>query len=310
MGFRLRDDETLGEGVRRICCEQIESAIAASKTQRDGKCSPVHETRKHLKKARAALRLVADKVDGHLYKREHRRLRNVARLISDIRDAEVRLETVKQLRVITSGQRNRHFDETEELLTFELDSFLAAFPDWQTEAETKLASARDGIAEWRLRELTQKQICRRLRKAYKGGRDALRCAKRDQTSEAFHALRKRAKELWYQLEILRPLHPTIFQSLRDDLQPIGERLGHTHDLSFVAERLDSLMGVGRGKRGRRALQSLIDSREKDLLRTAVALAERYYAERPKDFSARVADYFEEWERAKLRRSADIVAAAA
>src|SRR4051812_36564635 len=110
MAFRLRDDETLGDGVRRICCEQIEGAIAASKTRRSRKTSPVHETRKHLKKAGAALRLASGQVQRGEFKREHRRLRNVARLISDIRDAEVRLATVKQLRAIMPARGNRQFD--------------------------------------------------------------------------------------------------------------------------------------------------------------------------------------------------------
>ncbi|MBA3881701.1 MAG: CHAD domain-containing protein [Chthoniobacterales bacterium] len=310
MGFKLREDETLGEGVRRICCEEIEGAITASKTRRNGKASPVHETRKHLKRARAALRLVAGKVERDVFKREHHRLRNVARVISDIRDAEVRLETVKQLRAITSGRGDRQLDETEELLAFELDSFLAAFSDWHTEAASKLARSQAGIGEWRLRELDRKHICNRLRKAYKEGRDALDCAKQDGTAESFHTLRKQAKELWYQLQILRPLHPVIFQKMSEDLQTIGERLGHMHDLSFVGERLDTLVGAEGRKRGRRALGALIDSREKDLQRTAVALGERFYAERPKEFAARIAEYFEEWERAKLRRSAELVETAA
>ncbi len=290
MRFRLCVEETLGEGLRRICCEEIGDAIISSKTRRNGRTSPVHETRKHLKKARAALRLVSGLVGRADFKREHRRLRNVARLISDIRDAEVRLETVKQLRLVTPGEGNRHFDETEELLAFELDSFLAAFPDWQTEAESKLTRARDGIAQWRLRELTRKHICQRMKTVYKEARKALVRAKENGDPESFHGVRKPAKELWYQLQILRPLHPAIFKKMSDDLHTLGEQLGHMHDLSFVADRLGTLVGASGRKRGRRALEALIDSREKDLQRTAVALGERFYAERPKEFAARIAEY--------------------
>ncbi|CAN5445595.1 hypothetical protein BH18VER1_BH18VER1_02110 [soil metagenome] len=306
MGFRLREDETLGEGVRRMCCEEIEGAIAASEARRNGKASPVHETRKHLKKARAALRLVSGKVKPSAFKREHRRLRNVARLISDIRDAEVRLATVKQLRAVMPARGNHHFDETEELLAFELDSFLAAFPDWQEEAAGKLARARDAITNWPLRGLDRQHICRRMRTVYKSGRGALACAKREGDSESFHAVRKQAKELWYQLQILRPLHPAIFQEMTEDLDTLGQRLGHMHDLSFVAERLETLTGRGGRQRGQRALEALIDSREKDLQRIAVALGERFYAERPKEFAGRIAEYFEEWENAKLRRTAQVM----
>src|SRR6476659_938000 len=98
MTYTLREDENLGDGIRRICCEQIEGALAASTKEQNDEGSPVHETRKHLKKARAALRLVSGEVERDRFRRENRRLRNVGRLVSEIRDAEVRLQTVKQLR--------------------------------------------------------------------------------------------------------------------------------------------------------------------------------------------------------------------
>ncbi len=309
MAYKLREDETLGEAVRRIVCEQIEGAIGASKAGANGKSSPVHGTRKHLKKARAALRLVAGEVTRDLFKRQHRRLRNVARLISDIRDAEVRLDTVRQLRAVSPETGNRNFEETEELLAFELDSFLEAFSNWQDEAETKLVRARDTIADWSLSNLTRRHICSTLRKTYKEGRRALKRAKETQTADHYHAVRKNAKELWYQLRILRPLHPAIFQQMSDDLKALGEHLGHAHDLSFVAERLNTLAGAFARKRGRRALEALIESRQKDLQRTALALGERFYAERAGEFAVRIAEYFEEWERIKLRRLTQLAVAA-
>ena len=52
MSYELRQDETLGDGLRRIVCKQIEDAICAGKAEQNGRGSPVHETRKHLKKAR------------------------------------------------------------------------------------------------------------------------------------------------------------------------------------------------------------------------------------------------------------------
>ena len=77
MSYTLREDEALGDGIRRICCEQIEGALAASTKETNDRDSPVHETRRHLKKARAALRLVSGEVGRDLFQRENRRLRNV-----------------------------------------------------------------------------------------------------------------------------------------------------------------------------------------------------------------------------------------
>src|SRR6185503_15703876 len=107
----------LGDGLRRIVSRQIENAICASKAKQNGKGSPVHETRKHLKKARAALRLVRGAVKDRAWKRADRCLAEVGEMISDVRDAEVRLETVRQLRSFLRGKK-RSFQETEELLSF------------------------------------------------------------------------------------------------------------------------------------------------------------------------------------------------
>ena len=297
MSYELRQDETVGDGIQRIVCDQIESAIKASKTQQNGKGSPVHETRKHLKKARAALRLVHGEISHGLWKREDKCLRKVGQLISEVRDAEVRLQTVRQLREFARGKK-RSFQETEELLAFELDSFLAAFSEWPDEAKQQLTQTLDRVRHWPLGDLRCEQVRGCVQKTYKRGRQTLKAAIDKPNIERLHTFRKRTKELWYQLRILRPLHPGVFKELNDELKTIGEYLGQVHDLTFVAERLSSI-GTAR-KKADRILNALIDSREKDLESTAIALGERFYAERPRQFARRLARYFSEWETAKVR----------
>ena len=297
MSYELRQDETVGDGIQRIVCHEIEGAIRASDAEQNGKGSPVHETRKHLKKARSALRLAAAEIDPVGWKREDRCLRKVGQLISEVRDAEVRLQTVRQLREFARGKK-RSFRETEELLAFELDSFLAAFSEWPEEAKQQLTQALDRIRAWPLDDLRCKQLRKCVQKTYKRGRKALKAAIEKTSTKNLHTFRKRAKELWYQLRILRPLAPAVFRELNDELRTIGQYLGQVHDLAFVAERVSSI-GSAR-KHGDRILNALIDSRRKDLARTAIALGERFYAERPRQFAQRISQYFSEWELTKVR----------
>lgn len=297
MSYELRQDETVGDGVQRIVCHQIEGAISASGAKQNGKGSPVHETRKHLKKARAALRLAAGEIERDVWKREDRCLRKVGRLISEVRDAEVRLQTVRQLREFAKG-RKRSFRETEELLAFELDNFLAAFSEWPEEAKQRLTQSLDRIRAWPLNDLHCKQLRQCVQTTYRRGRKALEAAVQKTSTKNLHTFRKRAKELWYQLRILRPLAPAVFRELNDELKTIGEYLGQVHDLAFVAERLSSIGSAH--KQGDRILNALVDSRAKELERTAIALGERFYAERPRQFARRISQYFSEWETAKVR----------
>ncbi len=296
MSYELQQDETLGDGIRRIICHQIEGAIRASKAEQNGRGSPVHETRKHLKKARAALRLVSGEMDRDVWKREDRCLGKVSQLISEVRDAEVRLQTVRQLREFARGKR-RSFQETEELLAFELDSFLAAFSEWPQEAEERLTLTLDRIRERPLDDLSCKRLRENVQRAYKRGRKALKTAIKKTSTKNLHTFRKRAKELWSQLRVLRPLAPAVFKELNDELKTIGQYLGQVHDFAFVAERLSS---IGARKQGARILDGLIDSKATELERTAIALGKRFYAERPREFARGISQYFSEWKTARVR----------
>lgn len=164
----------------------------------------------------------------------------------------------------------------------------------------RLTQVLDRVRAWPLEDLDCKQLRRCVQTTYKRGRKALKAAAGKASTKNLHTFRKRAKELWYQLRILWPLAPAVFKELNDELKAIGQYLGQIHDLAFVAERLGS-MGSKR-KHGDRILNALIDSREKELERTAIALGERFYAEAPRQFARRLSQYFSEWELVKVRCS--------
>ena len=298
--YELWRDEPASDGIRRIICYQIQAAIRTSSEKQNGSGSPVHETRRHLKKARSALTFACGEIEQDLWKREDRCLRKVGQLISDVRDAEVRLETVRQLRRYSRG-RKRSFRETEELLAFELDSFLAAFAEWPEEARHRLSQSLDRIRNWPFHKLSCKHLHKCVQKSYKHGRQALKIATRKSSMKRLHAFRKSAKDLSYQLRILRPLAPALFMELKDELRLIGRYLGQVHDLAFVDERLISIGPTS--KHGERVLNALIESREKDLKRTAIALGERFYSERPRRFAKRISRYFSEWEKGETPQPA-------
>src|SRR5215831_14382279 len=150
MSYQLKHRETLGENLRRICRQQIEWAIAVAKGEKKPNDTPVHETRKHLKKTRAALRLVRKEIGRGLFKQQDHCLRDVGRLTSEIRDAEVRLQTVRQLQGITQRLGRSRFAKLESVLALELENFMAAFAEWQTQAVPMLERAHAKIDCWPL----------------------------------------------------------------------------------------------------------------------------------------------------------------
>jgi CHAD domain-containing protein len=296
MSFQLRQRENFGESLCRICRKQLEAAIAISKgevqTDHD---TPVHEMRKHLKKTRAALRLVRTEIGRGLYREQDCALRDVSRLTSEIRDAEVRLQTVRQLEGITRHDGRNSYGKLEEMLGLELENFVAAFAEWQTQAVPRLEQARSAVDHWTLDRFTSKQLCREVQESYKQARNTLAKAAANPTAENFHAFRTKAKRLWYQLRILRPVNPVVLKALSDDLRSLGDLLGRAHDLNFLGARLRGEHGKSKWQREGQRLLGVIEMGQTDLQRSAEELAEHFFAERPRDFGARVGSWLKEWE---------------
>ena len=302
MSYQLQRNETPGEGVRRICRRQVELALAIVAGEKETVDTPVHETRKHLKKARAALRLVRREIGRGLFKRQDHCLRDVGRMISEIRDAEVRLETVRQLQKVT--RRRQCYQNVEEILAHELENFVAAFAEWQSQAVPILERVRDDIDTWPVDQFDLIQVRRSIQGTYKRGRDASAAAKRVGSAESFHHFRKEAKQLWYQLRILRPINPVVLKTLTAELGSLGDLLGRAHDLDFLAERMRHEPDETTWQREGHELLAVIEASQSDLQRGAGDLAERFYSERPRDFGARVAGWLERWAVANSPSMAD------
>src|SRR6266581_1911537 len=204
MGFRLKLREPLTGGLKRVFCEQIDSALHLCQHPAKQRGVTVHEVRKHLKKLRAAMRLAAGKVGKN---------------------------SKKQL-----------FPCTEELLLLERESFSAAFAGWQRQAIPQLERIKARLMDWPLDGLNWKQICNAVCKIYRRGQRALAKTIDDPDAENFHAWRKRVKDAWYQLRILHPLNRTVLEEMAHDAEILGELLGSEHDLDFLLARLEKERG--------------------------------------------------------------------
>src|SRR5881398_1416009 len=303
MSFQLRRNQTLGANLRRICRKQVESALAIVRGEREPNDTPVHQTRKHLKKARAALQMVSNEIGRPRFKKQDHCFRDIARLISDVRDAEVRLQTVRQLQEITRRTSQQTFRKTEELLLAELEHFMAAFAGWQKQAAPELEESEAEIKEWPIEDLDCKDIRCAAQRAYKAARHALVCAKGKRTPANFHEFRSEAKRLLYQLRILRPINPLVIGALIDGLDSVADVFGRSHDLYFLGERLRRV-DAQPPARETRELVAVIEATEVELQNRGVDLAERFVEERPRDFGHRLGSWLQQWLRGEAPTVAD------
>jgi CHAD domain-containing protein len=288
MGFRLKLREPLPDGLKRVFREQIDSALRLCQHPARQRGVTVHEVRKHLKKLRAAMRLAVGEVGKNQHAREDRCVREIGRLVSDLRDAQVRLQTLIQLREETAkGSGENYFARIEELLSLERESFSAAFDGWQKLAIPKLERVRERLSKWPLDGIIWKQICGAVENIYERGQRGLAKTIKKPVPENFHEWRKRVKDLWYQLRILQPLNRVVLEKIAADAEVLGELMGREHDLDFLLARLEKESG-DEALRGELAqLRRLIRKRGKRLRRNALELGRRFYAEPSKAFAKRI-----------------------
>jgi CHAD domain-containing protein len=304
MSYRLKSKERPSQGLKRIFREEIKSALQLCRYPAKQRGVTVHETRKHLKKLRAALRLTSAEAGKDRYEREDRSLSRIAKLVSDLRDAHVRLQTLTQLREkATKRSGTNPFPRIEELLSMERESFSAAFSDWQKQVIPKLEAAGKRFSDWPLDHATWKQVCGAVAKSYRRGRDAFAKVLKRADPENLHDWRKEVKELWYQLRLLRPLNRVVLEEIAGDAKTLGELLGRGHDFAFLLDRLEKEDGDQNLQKERADLQKLIRKLTRRLERDVTELGRHFYAEPPKAFAKRISIFIDDWVSKKKKRAA-------
>src|SRR2546430_16916553 len=85
------------------------------------------------------MRLAIGEVGKNQHAREDRCVRKIGRLVSDLRDAQVRLQTLIQLRDKKAKLAGKnHFPHIADLLSLARESFSAALAGWHNEAIPQL----------------------------------------------------------------------------------------------------------------------------------------------------------------------------
>lgn len=297
MGYRLKRRERVDDGIRRIAAGRADHALRELAAARSGAdfAEAIHAARKDMKKLRAVLRLVRKPLGKEFFREESYRYRDAARLLSQSRDAEVKLETLGSL-------RERYDEEVPAepardwcaALEAERDEIASAGEGEAAKrierAITMIAAGRDEIARWSLRGDSWELIGPGLRRSYRRGRRGLKRTRRDPSADNVHRWRKRVKDHWYQLRLVRKAWPQLLDETVERAHQLADLLGDHHDLTVLAEDLAGRTALASGEE----LTVLIERRQGELLNAALDLGTRLFAEKPKAFSARVEAYWSAW----------------
>jgi CYTH domain-containing protein/CHAD domain-containing protein len=294
--YRLKRKEGAADGLRRIARGRVEKAEDRLEDVSDEELAEaIHGARKDLKKVRAVLRLLRKELGHKRFEAENHRYRDAARMLSESRDAEVKLETLRAL----EEHAGKRFPATAALawrqaLEADHDRVAAARGETATRIEGARAAIEEaggGISQWPIGNDSWRLLEPGLERTYRDGREALRQARAEGSAENVHEFRKRAKDHWYQLRLLRDAWPGLLEPTAEQAHVLADLLGDHHDLAVLAEDLG---GRAEPAASREDFEALIEARQAELLEAALELGERLYAEKPKHFLRRLHAYWRAW----------------
>jgi CHAD domain-containing protein len=258
----------------------------------------VHAARKQVKKGRATLRLLRPAIGEDNYTRENTALRDAARPISGLRDAQVLAITYRKMRSRSDdGQQHPGLDSAEEALlahTRAVQQAHEARPDQLQQISQVIEGSLERISSWDLdRENDVAAMIMGLRQTYRRGRRTMLLASRETTTEHLHDWRKQAKYLWHQLELLCSVAPGEIGELADQCHRLSDYLGDEHDFAVLEEVLSSLSySASEGERA--FLASCLEHCRDRLRAKAFTSGARVYRRRSGIFAAHMQLLWARW----------------
>ncbi len=292
MSYRLKSGEPIGEGVRRVAREQAEQALASAAAGDQPAATRVHDVRKCSKKLRGLLRLVRPHL-GDRYRIEKDAIRIAARRLSGSRDAAVLLAAFDGLVKKRPGER-ADFDALRSALiessgevrrADHSEEQLAAFAD-------ELRDLLERIDEWRVDVNGFNAVGDGVLRSYRDGRTAMRKALKSSDVLDWHEWRKRVKDHWYHVRLLRDVWKPVMKARQGELERLSELLGEDHDLAVLHETITG--SAAAAPEAAVALLAEIDRKRDKRQAAARPIGQRVYAEKPTALGQRLRHYWKVW----------------
>lgn len=279
--------DTFTQMARRALLAELDKTIRGLGERRRSDVA-VHDIRKELKRARAALRMLRECIGVIEFRRENAMIRDAARPLTPIRDAKVLLQTLEQLaprkKETPDGGFFRDFRRTLE------DKRRLARRQLRPDDVTAAARVLRGIRS-RAAALPDSRLAAArpaaLERAFKKARSAFGAAKRDGTDESLHEWRKQTKYFANQLEIVLPLGSRFFDKSHRRATRLADCLGDDHDLAILTEQIqkDAVEARPASDGDARRLMRTVKRHRKKLKRRAMRMGHRLYSGRAARYRA-------------------------
>src|SRR5579859_5397830 len=237
MSYRLKSDEKLSRGIRRIA-ERQAAGISQCLERGARQSEAVHAARTHIKRLRALARLVRKPLGGKIHSGCDEILKGIAKSLSPLRDAHVRLRTLARLKAAHPEHLLGHH-ELETLLSGSQKSKLHAnsrSAGWQKREVRRLLGIIDG---WQLNGIRKKTLKKGIAQSRRRVRNGFKMARHMPTVENLHEWRKAAKDLVNQMAVVEQIDRISGRQMAI-LKKLGKLLGDDHDLAIFEAKAGEL----------------------------------------------------------------------
>jgi CHAD domain-containing protein len=314
MSRPLKRKAGLREGLRRVSEELLQDLLQIMRQERL-MGERVHDARKVIKNLRAILRLTRGALSDEARKVRNQAFRNLTGPLSGPRDAAVTLATFeKAYHESMNGDPPQRAEPAwaSKLCRSLADKAHALVPaeSYQpaTEEVRRLggqllpfedARSGGGPSQNRDKDDWDSTVGEGLRKTYRRSRGIARqvAANSEPSDEKWHELRKRIKDLDYQLTLFKKVKG--IKPLLRKLDDAGTALGDARDLIMLGECLAKVQDKGEFTRAeRRDYQRLlmhVEEQKQILHRRALKVIKGVCRHKSKRFTARLAKRFRQWQ---------------
>lgn len=299
MPFRLAPNRPVAGEVKRVVDRQLAGAIALLHGRLGGRRhdDAVHAARRHIKKARAALRLAAPALDvpGET---TMRRLRLAHRMLAPIADGQAVVAIADSL-VPRAGRRAAAALTTVHRVAAARAARIdrnADFDRLLPKVARILRAERARVRELRLSLSGFDGVAAGLQTSLRRSRKAMKRAGRNPTAEHYHAWRCRAKELWFHMRLLEARCGAVTALDVRRLETLDGILGTYHNIVLL-ERLLVTEAVAPRRDTARILH-LLRRYQSELRMRAAAIGARVLREKPRTLVRRIRSRWRREERAR------------
>jgi CHAD domain-containing protein len=287
MAYELRPDKPIPEEVARLMREQLER-IGRHLRSRQPASTRIHETRKRMKETRALLRLIRPAL-GAQFDVENAWFSSATHALAAARDATAVIEAIEKLRrKADEPAQKRRLGRVKRILrpagSDDLETRIAALLAQLPEAEGRLAQWPDLRDRFRT-------IGEGVEQIFRSGGKHLAAVRAHPSPEAFHELRKRVKDHWYHVRLLRRVWPEVMKPYAEVLEELSDALGDHHDLQVLQALIAAEPQRFGTDRTVKPVLAAIEARRDALETQALRLAAHVYAEGPESLRRRMRAYW-------------------